>query len=195
MELRTKAAVEVFAVAVTNKYRTGWDMKTHKYRSFAKHATMTHANTSDYVSDMATINNALEETEALTLDYTIVDAILIGCGLFGRPWIFAELKKQLFGMQPTSKITNHYKKSMAISHDEENQILRISSTDHLVVSTNNRRCFVCKVINWYLLHMSTQAYVKQNILSCKTPGDQLLLFKDALLVGIGAKLAASQILK
>lgn len=195
MELRTKAAVEVFAVAVTNKYRTGWDMKTHKYRSFAKHATMAHANTPVNVSDIAISENAAKETAALVLDYTIVGAIMIGCGLFGRPWIFAELNKQLFGMHPTSKITSDYKKSIAFSHDKEDQILYTSSTDHLVVATNNRWYFVCKVINWYLLHTSTQAYVKQNLLSCETPSDQLLLFKDALLAGNGAKLTASQILK
>jgi len=213
LELIIKAVVKASAVPVTIKYRTGWNMTSRnairigqiaeqagvdalvlhgrtrddKYRPYAEYETIRRVKKNISIPLIANGDICDEETAAFVLDYTGADGIMIGRGSFGRPWIFAELNKQLFGIQHASEITDEYKRIIAVNHVEAVQKLHTVPTDHLSVTTGNRSHFVCKVINWYLLTMSIQASVRHSILSCKTPNDQLLLFKDALLAGNNSK--------
>jgi len=206
LELIIKAVVEASAVPVTIKYRTGWDMTSRnavrigqiaeqsgvyalvlhgrtredKYRPYAEYETIRRVKKQIGIPIIANGDICDAETAEFILDYTQADGIMIGRGSFGRPWIFAELNKQLYKIQHTSEITDDYKRNIAITHVEAVQDLHSTIADHQVVTTSNRPQFVNKVINWYLLTMSVQANVRQNILSCKTPSEKLLLFKDAI---------------
>ncbi|MGB1310467.1 MAG: tRNA dihydrouridine synthase DusB [Leucothrix sp.] len=206
LELIIKAVVEASTVPVTIKYRTGWNMTSRnairigqiaeqagikaivlhgrtredKYRPFAEYETIRRVKKCISIPLIANGDICDEKTAAFVLDYTQADGIMIGRGSFGQPWIFAELNKQLFGIQHASEITDDYKRNIAVSHVEAVQKLYSKPTHYLDVTTYNRPSFVNKVINWYLITMSIQANVKHSILSCKTPSEQLLLFKDAL---------------
>lgn len=217
LELIIEAVVRASVVPVTIKYRTGWDMSSRnavrvgqiaenagvqalvlhgrtredKYRPFAEYETIRRVKKQISIPLIANGDICDKATAEFILDYTQADGIMIGRGSFGRPWIFAELNKELFGIQHTSEITDDYKRSIALKHVEAVQNLHTNSTGHLNVTTNNRSQFVCKVINWYLLTMSVQANVRHSILSCKTPSEQLLLFKDALFAGDNTKKLAA----
>ena len=206
LELIIKAVVEASDVPVTIKYRTGWDVTTRnairigqiaeqagikalvlhgrtredKYRPFAEYETIRRVKSSVSIPVIANGDICDATTAAYILDYTQADGIMIGRGSFGQPWIFTELNKKLYGIDYDFEITEDYKRSIAINHVKAVQNLHNKSTDHQIVTTNNRSQFVCKVINWYLLTMSIQTDVRHKILSCKTPSEQLLLFKDAL---------------
>jgi tRNA-dihydrouridine synthase len=158
------------------------------YRPFSEYETIRHVKKLVFANE----ETSDEKTTTTVLKYTIVNNVMTEIEYFGQSWIFTELNKQLFGIEHTSKITPYFNRSIAISQVEAVQNLHTISTGHQVISTNNLSYFVCKVINWYLLHMSIQANVKQKILSCITPSVQLLLFKDALLAGTNTRLAASQ---
>lgn len=212
LELIIKAVVKASAVPVTIKYRTGWDITSRnavrvgqiaedagisalflhgrsrddKYRPFAEYETIRKVRKNTSIPLIANGDIRNQETAAFVLDYTGADGIMIGRGSFGQPWIFAELNKQLFGIQFTSEITDEYKRNIAVKHVEAVQKLYTESTDYPNVTTSNRSHFVCKVINWYLLNMSIQTNIRHSILSCKTPNDQLLLFKDALLAEVSS---------
>lgn len=207
LKLIINAVVKASAAPVTIKYRTGWDVTSRnairvaqiseqagvsalvlhgrtredKYRPFAEYETIRRVKKHVSIPLIANGDICDEETAAFILDYTQADGIMIGRGSFGRPWIFAELNKQLFGIQHTSELTDDDKRNIAVRHVEA--VLKAKSTDYLDVTTNNRSNFVCKVINWYLLSMSVQDNVRRSIRSCETPSEQLLRFKDAILSG------------
>ena len=211
LELIIKAVVKASTVPVTMKYRTGWDTTSRnairiaqlsedagisslvlhgrtredKYRPYAEYETIRCVKNCVKIPVIANGDIFDTKTAEFILDYTRADGIMIGRGSFGQPWIFSEMNEQLFGIDNSREITEEYKKAIAINHVETVYKLHNSTTGthYPVVSTNNRSNFANKIINWYLLTLSVQASVRQKILSCKTPGEKLLLFKDALLAG------------
>jgi len=207
LEKIVRSVVRASSVPVTIKYRTGWDLSSRnaikigqiaehegasalflhgrtredKYRPFAEYETIRRVKKEVSIPLVANGDISDEETAAFVLDYTGADGIMIGRGSFGRPWIFAQLNKSLFGIQYAKEITDEYKINIALSHVEAVQKLYTTkSTGHQDVTTNNRTHFVNKVINWYFLNTSVQADIRRCILSCKSPDEQLLKFKDAM---------------
>ena len=193
-------------IPVTIKYRSGWNLKTKnavriaqiaeqagvvalalhgrtredKYKPYAEYETIRQVKQQTRIPIIANGDIVDNEQAEFILNYTQADGLMIGRASFGRPWLFSELNHSLFGIKPTNEITEQYKHEIALRHLENVHEMYSKSTTHLSSCTLNHSRFANKVINWYLLSMSIQTNLRPRLLSCRTPGEQLSLFKEVL---------------
>ena len=201
-----ESVVSAVDVPVTIKYRTGWDMKTRnatriaqiaenagvvavalhgrtredKYKPYAEYETIRQAKKHVSIPIIANGDICNAKQAAFILDYTQADGLMVGRASFGQPWIFSELNKLLFKIQPTCEITDTYKREIALKHLRGVYKLHNLDANRLDDCTTNHSRFANKVINWYLLSMSIQTDLRPKILGARTVREQLSLFEEAL---------------
>lgn len=194
------------SVPVTIKYRSGWNLKTRnavriaqiaenagvaalalhgrtredKYKPFAEYETIRQVKRKTHIPVIANGDICDKEQAEFILDYTQADGLMIGRATFGQPWLFSQLNHSLFGIKPTREITMQYKRDVAFKHVAKIHQMYSISPDNRSKRTVGLNRIANKVINWYLLSMSVQTDLRPRLLSCRTPGEQLSLFKEAL---------------
>jgi len=159
-----------------------------KYRPFAEYETIRQVKKHVNIPVIANGDISSSDKAAYVFDYTGADGIMIGRGSFGRPWIFAEINQKLFGINYGSELTDEYKCQTAVEHVERSYDINCYNPESkLLINTTNQPVRTAdhsrianKIINWYLLSMSTQTDARSKILSSRTPGEQLSLFKEAI---------------
>lgn len=159
-----------------------------KYRPFAEYETIRQVKKHVNIPVIANGDISSSDKAAYVFDYTGADGIMIGRGSFGRPWIFAEINQKLFGINYSSELTDEYKCQTAVEHVERSYDINCYNPESkLLINTTNQPVRTAdhsrianKIINWYLLSMSTQTDARSKILSSRTPGEQLSLFKEAI---------------
>ncbi|PID46815.1 MAG: tRNA dihydrouridine synthase DusB [Proteobacteria bacterium] len=195
------------SVPVTIKYRCGWNAKTRnatriaqiaensgisalalhgrtredRYKPYAEYETIRQVKQKTNIPVIANGDICDKEQAEFVLDYTQADGLMIGRASFGRPWLFSQLNQSLFGIKPTSDITLQHKREVALRHVTRiHQVYDVKPSDNRSSPTVGRARIVNKVINWYLLNMSVQTDYRPRLLNCRTPGQQLSVFKEAL---------------
>lgn len=193
-------------IPVTIKFRSGWNVKTRnavriaqiaeqagvvalalhgrtredKYKPYAEYETIRQVKQHIQIPVIANGDICDKEQAEFILDYTQADGLMIGRASFGQPWLFSQLNNSLFGIKPTNEITMQYKRDVALKHLRKVHQMYNESTNDQGIPTIRPARFANKVINWYLLSMSVQTDLRPRLLSCKTPGEQLTLFKEVL---------------
>ena len=183
-----EAVVEAVSVPVTVKIRSGWDNKHINAVEVAKvceeagaAAITVHARTREQgYSGKADWNIIKEIKEAVKipvigngdvtscylakkmLDETGCDAVMIGRGVLGNPWLIRECVNYLdFGLEPEEvsfeekieMMKKHYK---LLCEDKNEKVALLEIRSHIL---------------WYLKGMPNSKEMKNKVMSCKTSDD------------------------
>ncbi|AAP95410.1 tRNA dihydrouridine synthase DusB [[Haemophilus] ducreyi] len=188
------AVVNAVDVPVTLKIRTGWD-KTHKnFLQIAKiaekagiSALTIHGRTRDCLFNGQAEYESIKAVKQAVfmpiiangditspqkakdvLDYTGADAVMIGRGSFGRPWLFQELKQFL----ETGDIID-------LSIDEKCQLMlkHIEDLHHFYGEQKGYR-IARKHVGWYLDQLTPGSNFKRTFNALSSTTEQLIALKD-----------------
>ncbi|AKO45017.1 tRNA dihydrouridine synthase DusB [[Haemophilus] ducreyi] len=188
------AVVNTVDVPVTLKIRTGWD-KTHKnFLQIAKiaekagiSALTIHGRTRDCLFNGQAEYESIKAVKQAVfmpiiangditspqkakdvLDYTGADAVMIGRGSFGRPWLFQELKQFL----EAGDIID-------LSIDEKCQLMlkHIEDLHHFYGEQKGYR-IARKHVGWYLDQLTPGSNFKRTFNALSSTTEQLIALKD-----------------
>lgn len=190
-----KEVVNSVSVPVTVKIRSGWDEKSINAKEIAvsleragASAITIHARTrSQGYSGQANLDIIKEVKESVSipvigngditscykakkmLDYTNCDAIMIGRGLLGNPWLIKESVLYLDkGIEP-NEVTYKEKIEMLKKHY------------YLLLENKNEKLALLEIrshIIWYLKGMPESKEMKNKICECKTTKEILSLIDE-----------------
>lgn len=189
------AVVNSVSIPVTVKIRSGWDEKhinavevAKKCEEAGAKAIAIHARTrSQGYSGKADWNIIKQVKEAVSipvigngditscykakemLDYTKCDAVMIGRGVLGNPWLIKECVEYLENGKEPSEITFIEKVDMMKKHY---QLLMEDKNEKL--ATLEIRSFII----WYLKGMPKSKEIKNQICQCKTSKEMFEIIEN-----------------
>ena len=175
-----KSVVDNVDVAVTVKIRSGWDEKNINAIEVAKiiekagaSAIAIHGRTRKQgysgKADLDIIKQVKENVSIPVIgngdivdlksaknmfDYTLVDAIMIGRGLLGNPWIIKDILNGKDSIRTKEEIIKMIKKHFSLLKKYKNEHLAL-----LEIRTHAM---------WYLKGLKNSAIIRQKICLCKT---------------------------
>lgn len=180
-----KAVVDAVSVPVTVKIRSGWDNNSINAAEVAKiceeagaSAITVHGRTRSQgysgKADLDIIKSVKEnvsipvigngdivsvETAMKMLEYTGCDAIMIGRGVLGNPWLMREIVTYLDTGKIISKPSYEEKIEMCFHHLD--YLMKIKPEKVAVLEMRSH-------ISWYIKGMPNAQYVKNDIFKAKT---------------------------
>ncbi|OBX09931.1 tRNA-dihydrouridine synthase B [Gallibacterium salpingitidis] len=192
-----KAVVNAVDVPVTLKIRTGWDLQHRNCSLIAKiaedagiQALTIHGRTraclfnghAEYDSIKAVkqavsipviangdIDSASKAQEVL--DYTGADAVMLGRGALGNPWIFREITELLEQNRTSSEIPFSEKKALILQH---------IANLHQFYGTEKGYRIARKHVAWYIDRFGSYSDFKRAFNALTDPNDQLDALEEFL---------------
>ncbi len=189
-----KAVVEVVPIPVTVKIRSGWDSNSINAPYVAKVCEMAGASAitihgrtrSQGYSGQADLDIIKMVKESVNipvigngdirtpedakkmLDYTGCDAIMIGRGVLGNPWLIKNVINYLDGKE-IFKVTPNDKLDMIIKHF--NYLLEIKEEKTALLEMRTQA-------SYYLKGLSNSSIVKEKLFKCRTKEEFLNLIEE-----------------
>ncbi|AWX15451.1 tRNA dihydrouridine synthase DusB [Mergibacter septicus] len=190
--------VDAVSVPVTLKIRTGWDQKNRNCIQIAKiaeqagiQALTIHGRTreclfqgkAEYehikavkqaVSIPVIANGDIDSAQKaeFVLDYTAADAVMIGRGALGQPWLFREVKELL---ESNTKIS-----TPDITEKREVILQHIAGLHQFYGAEKGYR-IARKHVGWYLDHLQIDSGFKRAFNMITNPSEQLATLKAFLM--------------
>lgn len=191
------AVVSAVDVPVTLKIRTGWDQQHKNCVLIAKiaqdagiQALSIHGRTraclfngeAEYdsikavkkaVSIPVIANGDIDSAEKAryVLDYTEADAIMLGRGALGNPWIFREITELLETSKVVQQVPFSEKKTVILQH--------IAALHQFYGAEKGYR-IARKHVAWYLDRLSPVSDFKRSFNALTNPSDQLMALEEFL---------------
>ncbi|KGQ27760.1 tRNA-dihydrouridine synthase B [Gallibacterium anatis CCM5995] len=191
------AVVSAVDVPVTLKIRTGWDQQHKNCVLIAKiaqdagiQALSIHGRTraclfngeAEYdsikavkkaVSIPVIANGDIDSAEKAkyVLDYTEADAIMLGRGALGNPWIFREITELLETSKVVQQVPFSEKKTVVLQH--------IAALHQFYGAEKGYR-IARKHVAWYLDRLSPVSDFKRSFNALTNPSDQLTALEEFL---------------
>lgn len=190
-----ETVVNAVTVPVTLKIRTGWDKENRNCLEIAKiaeqagiQAITIHGRTRACLFEgeaeydhITAVKKAIQipviangditsaEKAKFVLDYTGADAVMIGRGALGKPWLFRSIEQLLENKQVVSKISLNEKCSVALEHIR---------TLHQFYGEQKGYRIARKHIGWYLQDIQPNSRFKQAFNAITDPQAQLRALED-----------------
>lgn len=190
--------VNAVTVPVTLKIRTGWDRQNRNCIQIAKiaeqagiQALTIHGRTreclfqgkAEYehikavkqaVSIPIIANGDIDSAEKaeFVLDYTAADAVMIGRGALGQPWLFREVKELLESKSRRSKPDFAEKRTIILQHIAELHQFYGSEKGYRIAR---------KHVGWYLDHLQMDSGFKRAFNTITNPSEQLAALEAFLI--------------
>lgn len=188
------AVVNAVDVPVTLKIRTGWDQENRNCLEIAKiaekagiSALTIHGRTRDCLfngeaeyESIKAVKQAVSipiiangdvtsaEKAKYVLDYTKADAVMIGRGSFGRPWLFKEVKDFLENGRSSNS-----------SLDEKCELMLKHIEDlHLFYGEEKGYRIARKHVGWYVEQLMPSSNFKRTFNALESTKEQLLALED-----------------